>query len=739
MSLRPQTPKTVSVSLRGASAAQTNKNDPHNNQNDTPIPTLVSELRATLTRDFDRVERALLERESHLIVAIQQKEKEIASLKVKDSIQSSDKLNPESHLREFRNGGAKVVVEVKKEENVGSDSSIAGKCMHCLEMNDELEKEKGVSESLRDRNMQLEFEKSELLEEKKKWDDQRGVVEDLMKRIIELEAEKCGLLEEKKKWDADKSGVDGLRKEEGHGAHEAYRKRKFIELCERVSRLKRETAEDGKLISLDDNGGADGGDGSNTEENKTVQIDDIVEKDAVERNENVEIEPDLRRDYEDTLYRLDRVEHIAGRLGQLPARVLRTRRRIPTRPSELVRPLLRRAGFEHVAFILQFEHDYALVSALVERWRPETPTFICHLGLRISGDPVSGCMAGWELFYEGRSIVDICQQLLGAVPGPADRQKWNINLSWFRETVCGNLEEDATPERLLQYTRGYIMQLIGGFLFPDQSNTRVHLRWLPLLEDLDQCGQLSWGSAVLAFLYLMLCRGTCYTQHNMGGCMSFLLSWAYHRIPSCRPQGFDQWRFPLVERWVGYEQRNDSEEFRLRWWRRLLNNLDIHNVEWTPYADPDIQHILPPIVFEGEESWNAHIPTRPLNIDEMHVHDGRFGRNEWYPDYLSGWYDMWRDRGLSRVRIYHSIDLRPSQRYIQWYVGWAHLVLVGHGDQQDPMAGPIPPDLSDYTPQAPELRQPKDGDLPELHPGGGRRLRRVGGNAKQRHEAHPRE
>ncbi|XLR49595.1 hypothetical protein S83_000267 [Arachis hypogaea] len=263
-----------------------------------------------------------------------------------------------------------------------------------------------------------------------------------------------------------------------------------------------------------------------------------------------------------------------------------------------------------------------------------------QLGLRISGDPVSGCMAGWELFYEGRSIVDICQQLLGAVPGPADRQKWNINLSWFRETVCGNLEEDATPERLLQYTRGYIMQLIGGFLFPDQSNTRVHLRWLPLLEDLDQCGQLSWGSAVLAFLYRMLCRGTCYTQHNMGGCMSLLLSWAYHRIPSCRPKGFDQRRFPLVERWVGYEQRNDSEEFRLRWWRRLLNNLDIHN------------------------------------------------------------------------------------KYIQWYLGWAHLVLVGHGDQQDPIAGRIPPDLSDYTPHAPEIRQPKDGDLPELHPGGGRQLRR---------------
>ncbi|MED6221408.1 hypothetical protein PIB30_054361 [Stylosanthes scabra] len=29
-----------------------------------------------------------------------------------------------------------------------------------------------------------------------------------------------------------------------------------------------------------------------------------------------------------------------------------------------------------------------------------------------------------------------------------------------------------------------------------------------------------------------------------------------------------------------------------------------------------------------------HIPTAPLIIDDMHVHDGRFGRGEWYPTYL---------------------------------------------------------------------------------------------------------
>ncbi|RYR21066.1 hypothetical protein Ahy_B03g066307 [Arachis hypogaea] len=63
------------------------------------------------------------------------------------------------------------------------------------------------------------------------------------------------------------------------------------------------------------------------------------------------------------------------------------------------------------------------------------------------------------------------------------------------------LEQDATEERLMRYTRGYIMQLIGDILFPDASDSRVHIKWLPLLEDLDTCGQLSWGSAVLAWLY----------------------------------------------------------------------------------------------------------------------------------------------------------------------------------------------------------------------------------------------
>ncbi|XP_025670191.1 protein MAIN-LIKE 1-like [Arachis hypogaea] len=173
-----------------------------------------------------------------------------------------------------------------------------------------------------------------------------------------------------------------------------------------------------------------------------------------------------------------------------------------TRPLEQIRPYLRRAGFEYVAYMVDFEHDWPLALVLIERWRPESYTFhlpcgemtiilqdvAYQLGLRIDSDP-----------------------LLGVVPGADDRQsqmKWTVKLTWFHNTVCKELEHDATKEHLL--------------------------RWLPLLEDLETCDRLSWGSTVLTWLYHQMCRATEYGQRNLDGCISLLLSWAYHHIPLLR-------------------------------------------------------------------------------------------------------------------------------------------------------------------------------------------------------------
>ncbi|RYR07814.1 hypothetical protein Ahy_B05g075270 [Arachis hypogaea] len=157
------------------------------------------------------------------------------------------------------------------------------------------------------------------------------------------------------------------------------------------------------------------------------------------------------------------------------------------------------------------------------------------------------------------------------MPDADDRKlqtKWTVKLTWFLNT-------DATEERLLRYTREYIMQLIGGILFPDASDSRVHIRWLPLLEDLDACGRLSWGLAVLAWMYRQMCRATDHGARNLGGC-------AYHRIPLLCPDGFDTRRFPLVERWVQYRPDNTRGEGRLRHYRHILNGIGILYVDCTP-------------------------------------------------------------------------------------------------------------------------------------------------------------
>ncbi|RYR38995.1 hypothetical protein Ahy_A09g044371 [Arachis hypogaea] len=192
-----------------------------------------------------------------------------------------------------------------------------------------------------------------------------------------------------------------------------------------------------------------------------------------------------------------------------------------TRPLDQIRPYLRLAGFEYVAYMVEFEHDWPLASALIERWRIKSHTFYLpcgkmtitlqdvayQLGLRIDGDLVSGCISGWEQHHQGRTIEEFCEQILGVVSSLEDKQsqmKWIMKLTWFHNTVCGELEQETTEEHLLRYTRGYIMQLIEGILFSDAYDSRVHIRWLPLLEDLETCGQLSWGLAVLAWLYCQM-------------------------------------------------------------------------------------------------------------------------------------------------------------------------------------------------------------------------------------------
>nr|CAD1839945.1 unnamed protein product [Ananas comosus var. bracteatus] len=96
---------------------------------------------------------------------------------------------------------------------------------------------------------------------------------------------------------------------------------------------------------------------------------------------------------------------------------------------------------------------------------------------------------------------ELCGLLLGVVP--EDIRGGEIKIDWLYQQFH-DIPLDA-PEAIVRATaRAYILFQIGCSLFPNPSGNRVHLKWLPHLEDFDLCGALAWGAAALAHLYRAL-------------------------------------------------------------------------------------------------------------------------------------------------------------------------------------------------------------------------------------------
>ncbi|KAL0016841.1 hypothetical protein SO802_003910 [Lithocarpus litseifolius] len=154
--------------------------------------------------------------------------------------------------------------------------------------------------------------------------------------------------------------------------------------------------------------------------------------------------------------------------------------------------------------------DHCLITALVERWRPETHTFhLLHgemsitledveviLGLPIDGEVLIGPTA-----VEGGDWKQLCVELLGFEVPANDNTTLvgqRILISRLVQRIAEPLPHDATEMQLHQYARCYILALIGDKLFMDKSGDRVYLMFLEFLRDLCRPRQYSWGSGCLA-------------------------------------------------------------------------------------------------------------------------------------------------------------------------------------------------------------------------------------------------
>ncbi|CAN1837496.1 Protein MAIN-LIKE 2, partial [Linum perenne] len=161
-----------------------------------------------------------------------------------------------------------------------------------------------------------------------------------------------------------------------------------------------------------------------------------------------------------------------------------------------------------------------LVTALLERWRPETNTF--HLlqseatitledvevltGLPTRGRPVS-------VGYDARAADVICQELLGATPPPTRFTGHQVKILWVKEQF-DRLPAGASAEVITYYARAYTWVLVGAVLLADRSGDLIPIHLLRLLSEFGDAGTFSWGSAVLAWLYKAMGRAAFFTADS---------------------------------------------------------------------------------------------------------------------------------------------------------------------------------------------------------------------------------
>ncbi|KAH1039976.1 hypothetical protein J1N35_041719, partial [Gossypium stocksii] len=138
-----------------------------------------------------------------------------------------------------------------------------------------------------------------------------------------------------------------------------------------------------------------------------------------------------------------------------------------------------------------------------------------QLGLFINREVVTG--PGKVLDLRGT-----CSRLLGRVPLDDKGGKLTeLKFTWLRANFEHPLS-NPTQMDIIYAARAFILQLIWGTLMLDVNQNKVNIMYLPLLEDLAQVGNYSWGSAVMACLYCELCQATKPFTKTTGGCCMLL-------------------------------------------------------------------------------------------------------------------------------------------------------------------------------------------------------------------------
>ncbi|QHO01909.1 uncharacterized protein DS421_13g419240 [Arachis hypogaea] len=373
----------------------------------------------------------------------------------------------------------------------------------------------------------------------------------------------------------------------------------------------------------------------------------------------------------------------------------------PNTFNERAAEALALTGFQHVSRIGEMRGHSALLSALVERWRPETHTShlpvgevtvtledVIHiLGLQVNGEPVKGRLDSSYQF-----LVDNCVACFGRQLGPNDHVLGKVNLHWVRQ--CRDSEPCDTQESIEWYVRAHIFCVLGTVVFPDKSTASLNSKFLPLLRDFYQISRYSWGTASLAHLYRSLCRASRYNCKEMDGPLILLFVWAWERMPFMAPIPRNQLLdigVPLARRWSHWRRHT-------RYTRRSTAQFSVQ-FTWQPYIEVDVSVDLglnlfmcstksPLVSFECIE---CHPTDRVRRQFGAHCRRLSGARHHDWRDWTKEWLDMWRSGCYDTLQVGEEIvDFHPLPLYYDWYTQQygGHLRLSDRQEGPPQAAGP---------------------------------------------------
>ncbi|CAN1130394.1 Serine/threonine-protein phosphatase 7 long form homolog [Linum perenne] len=177
-------------------------------------------------------------------------------------------------------------------------------------------------------------------------------------------------------------------------------------------------------------------------------------------------------------------------------------------------PYLARIGLNQLRDSLDFTPDTELITALVERWRPETSTFhLYHGEATITLEDVhflTGLSVDGEIVESQRRIPtadsdlqNYVLDLLGKKPSTADLSAGRVKMTWLRSHF-GTIREDADDETIERHCRAYILDFFGSCIFADRSGSHASLFFLPLESNpsRDHVGDIGgWMTLVQAWAF----------------------------------------------------------------------------------------------------------------------------------------------------------------------------------------------------------------------------------------------